>query len=47
MADDGYNFQKFSFLWELFFFLQIISFLSILLYTNWILHHDYLDLYEF
>ena len=30
-----------------FFFLQIISFLSILLYTNWILHHDYLDLYEF
>ena len=46
MADDGYNFQKFSFLWD-FFFLQIISFLSILLYTNWILHHDYLDLYEF
>ena len=46
MADDGYNFQKFSFLWDFFFFfLQIISFLSILLYTNWILHHDYLDLY--
>ena len=47
MADDGYNFQKFSFLWDFFFFLQIISFFSILLYTNWILHHDYLDLYEF
>ena len=47
MADDGYNFQTFSFLREFFFFLQIISFLSILLYTNWILHHDYLDLCEF
>ena len=30
-----------------FFFLQTITSLSIFLYTNWILHHDWLDLYEF
>ena len=54
MADDGYFFQKFSFLWDFFFnflifffFLQTITSLSIFLYTNWILHHDWLDLYDF
>ena len=43
----GTIFKSFHFSGNFFFFLQVISFLSILSYTNWILHHDYLDLYEF
>lgn len=47
MADAGLSFKQCLYISEFQLYLQILCFLSILLYTDKIPYHDYLDLYEF